>query len=220
MLLGGEAVERLCKSSVIIFGVGGVGGHALEAIARAGVGRICVVDGDTVSVSNLNRQLLATVSTVGRPKAEVARERVLEINPEAKVTARAEFYSPENADSFPLSEYDLVLDCIDSVKSKLHLIESAKRAGVPVISALGAGNKLDPTRFRITDISKTHTDPLAKVIRTELRKRGINHLTVVFSDEEPKTSSGERLPGSVSFVPGAAGLVMAAEAVRLLSEVK
>ncbi|MBR2342779.1 MAG: tRNA threonylcarbamoyladenosine dehydratase [Clostridia bacterium] len=218
MLLGKEGVERLRASRVIIFGVGGVGGYATEALARAGVGNITLVDFDRVSVSNLNRQIIATHSTVGMYKTEAMRDRILDINPSAAVTAVTAEYTEETSTDFKLGEYDLVLDCIDSVRSKISLIAAAKAAGVPIISSMGAGSKLDPTRFRVADISKTHTDPLAKAVRTGLRKLGITSLTVVFSDEEPIRRDGERTVGSVSFVPSAAGLVMASEAVRMLTE--
>ena len=219
MLLGEEGVEGLKRAHVIIFGVGGVGGYAAEALCRAGVGSLTLVDSDRVAPSNLNRQIIATVSTVGKLKVEAAKERMLDINPSVKIDTVAEFYSEENKESFNLSEYDFVLDCIDSVRSKLCLIESAVLSGTPIISSMGAGNKLDPTRFTVTDISKTHTDPLAKVIRTELRKKGINHLTVVFSDEMPKSQGRDRVPGSVSFVPSVAGLIMAGEVAKRIAEI-
>lgn len=216
MLLGDEGIHRLRMASVIIFGIGGVGGHAAEAIARAGVGKITLVDADRVSVSNLNRQAVALLSTVGTYKTEVMKKRILDINKDAEVLESRDFYSSENADRFCLSEYDFVLDCIDSTRSKLHLIESASKAGVPIISSMGTGNKLDPTRLKVTDISKTHTDPLAKLIRVELRKRGISHLPVVFSDEAP-IATENRTPGSVPFVPAAAGLIMAGYVIRKLA---
>ncbi len=212
MMLGSEAVERLKGSHVAVFGVGGVGGFAAEALARAGVGRITLVDSDRVAVSNINRQIIATTSTVGKYKTEAMRDRILDINPECEVTVYNEFYSEENEIS--LQGVGYVADCIDSVRSKLHLITKATEQGVKIISSMGAGNKLDPTRFKVSDISKTHTDPLAKVIRTELRKRGIDHLKVVFSDEPPINPTGERTPGSVSFVPSAVGLIIAGEIIK------
>ena len=218
MILGKEGVEKLTEARIIVFGAGGVGGYAIEALARAGIGEITVVDGDRVAVSNLNRQIIATCDTLDKYKASVACERILSINPNIKAHPLTEFYSEENAESFYLSDYTYVLDCIDSVRQKLHLIESCVKLGVPIISAMGAGNKLDPTRFKICDISKTHTDPLAKVIRTELRKRGIYHLDVVFSDEEPKTVGGVRVPGSLSFVPSVMGLIMAGEVIKKITE--
>ena len=217
MLLGIEAVAKLRASRVIVFGVGGVGGYAVEALVRAGVGKIALVDHDRVSVTNINRQIIATESTVGLYKVEAMKDRILDINPSAEVIPLPLEYNEASADVFNLTDYDLVLDCIDSVKSKIHLILSAKRGGVPIISSMGAGRRLDPTRFRITDISKTHTDPLAKAVRVGLRKAGVNSLTVVFSDEEPLPPSPSGVPASISFVPGSAGLVMASEAVKVLT---
>lgn len=212
MMLGERAVERLRTSHVAVFGVGGVGGFTTEALCRAGVGKITLVDSDRVAVSNINRQIIATHSTVGKYKTEAMLERIKDINPECEVMIYNEFYSEENPIS--LDGIDYVADCIDSVKSKLHLISEAVSGGVRVISSMGAGNKLDPTRFTVADISKTHTDPLAKVIRTELRRRGINHLKVVFSDEPPINPTGERTPGSVSFVPSVVGLIIAGEIIK------
>ena len=212
MMLGTEAVEKLKAAHVAVFGVGGVGGFTVEALCRAGVGKISLIDSDRVAVSNINRQIIATHSTVGMYKTEAMRDRIRDINPECEVVIYNQFYSEETPVS--LDGVDYVADCIDSVKSKLHLICEAKNVGVSVISSMGAGNKLDPTRFTVADISKTHTDPLAKVIRTELRKRGINHLKVVFSDEPPINPSGERTPGSVSFVPSVVGLIIAGEIIK------
>ena len=215
MMLGEDAVKRLKSSHVAVFGIGGVGGFAVEALARAGVGKLTLIDSDRVSMSNINRQIIALHSTVGRYKTEVMKERIADINPDCEVTVINEFYSEENTIS--LEGFDYVADCIDSVKSKLHLITAAHTLGISLISSMGAGNKLDPTRFKVSDISKTHTDPLAKVIRTELRKRGINHLKVVFSDEEPINPTGERTPGSISFVPSVVGLIIAGEIIKDLS---
>lgn len=212
MMLGCDAVDRLKNAHVAVFGVGGVGGFCAEALARAGVGKITLIDADRVSVSNINRQIIATKSTVGQYKTEAMKARIADINPECEVRVISEFYSEENPIS--LVGLDYIADCIDSVRSKLHLITEAKRAGIPIISSMGAGNKLDPTRFSVADISKTHTDPLAKVIRTELRKRGFSHLKVVFSDESPINPSGDRTPGSVSFVPSVVGLIMAGEIIK------
>ena len=212
MMLGSEAVERLKNAHVAVFGVGGVGGFTVEGLCRAGVGKITLIDSDVVAMSNINRQIIATHKTVGMYKTEAMKERIHEINPDCEVTVYNEFYSHENPIS--LEGFDYVADCIDSVKSKLHLITEATNGGVSVISSMGAGNKLDPTRFTVADISKTHTDPLAKVIRTELRKRGINHLKVVFSDEPPINPGGERTPGSVSFVPSVVGLIIAGEVIK------
>ena len=212
MMLGAEAVEKLKKAHVAVFGVGGVGGFTTEALCRAGIGKISLIDSDRVAVSNINRQIIATHSTVGKYKTEAMRDRIKDINPDCEVVIYNQFYSEETPVS--LDGVDYVADCIDSVKSKLHLISEATKGGVKVISSMGAGNKLDPTRFTVSDISKTHTDPLAKVIRTELRKRGINHLKVVFSDEPPINPGGERTPGSVSFVPSVVGLIIAGEIIK------
>ena len=212
MLLGEEKLNCLQNAHVAVFGIGGVGGFAVEALARAGVGKLTLIDADRVSVSNINRQIIATHSTVGRYKSEVMKERIADINPECEVFTVSEFYSEDNP--LPLDGFDYIADCIDSVRSKLHLISEAKSRDIPVISSMGAGNKLDPTRFCVADISKTHTDPLAKVIRTELRKRGINHLKTVFSDEPPINPSGERTPGSISFVPSVVGLIIAGEIIK------
>ena len=217
MMLGKESVDRLKSAHVAVFGVGGVGGFTAEALCRAGVGKITLIDADRVAVSNINRQIIATHSTVGMFKTEAMKERIADINPECEVFSVSEFYSEEN--SLPLDSFDYVADCIDSVKSKLYLITEAKKCNIPVISSMGAGNKLDPTRFCVADISKTHTDLLAKVIRTELRKRGINHLKVVFSDEPPINPSGERTPGSISFVPSVVGLIIAGEIIKDIANV-
>lgn len=208
-LLGEEAFEKLTKSSVCIFGCGGVGSYVVEALARSGVGKITVVDADVVDVSNINRQLIALNSTVGRPKVDVVKERIEDINPECEVTAKQMFYDKEN--NFDLN-FDYIIDAIDSVPSKLFLIEEANRFGTPIISAMGTGNKLDAGMFEIADISKTAYCPLAKKVRTELKKKGIYHLKVVYSKESPK----ERFvpPASVSFVPSVAGLLLAGEVIR------
>ena len=215
MMLGEEAVNKLKTSHVAVFGVGGVGGFTVEALARAGVGKITLIDKDRVSVSNINRQIIALNSTVGKYKTEAMRDRIADINPDCEVITINEFYSEENP--LDLSSFDYIADCIDSVKSKLYLVSEAKAKGISIISSMGAGNKLDPTRCKVADISKTHTDPLAKVMRTELRKRGVNHLKVVFSDEPPINPTGERTPGSVSFVPSVVGLIIAGEIIKDLS---
>lgn len=214
-LLGAEALARLSAARVAVFGVGGVGGHAAEALARCGVGALELVDDDVVSPSNLNRQVLALRSTLGRPKVDVAAERIRDINPGCAVSARRELFLPSTADSFDFSSYDYVLDCIDTVAGKIEIVMRALAAGVPVVSAMGAGNKLDPGRFRVCDIYSTDVCPLARVMRRELRRRGVGRLAVVFSDEPPVLSS--RVPASVPFVPGAAGLLMAGKAVRDLA---
>ena len=209
-LVGDEKALSLSRKRVAVFGVGGVGGHVVEALARAGVGAIDLIDHDTVSPTNLNRQLIALHSTIGQLKVEVMKARIWDINPECRVTVHPLFYLPENAGTFDLSQYDYVADAIDTVSAKLALIEGCHRAGTPIISAMGAGNKLDPCAFMISDIQKTSVCPLARVMRRELRKRGIEHLKVVYSQEEALTPAGDkRTPGSVSFVPGAAGLAMA-----------
>ena len=221
ILLGDEAMARLAASRVAIFGVGGVGGYTLEALVRSGVGSLHIIDPDTVSESNINRQIIATHETVGMKKIEAARLRALSINPDLKIETSDLFYSEENSSALDLAEYDYIVDAIDSVKSKLHLIENAKKCGVPIISSMGAGNKLDPTRFEVADISKTSVCPLAKVIRTELRKRGINHLKVVYSKEEPihavadaeNSKITRHAPGSIAFVPSVVGLIIAGEVV-------
>ena len=212
-MLGTEAVERLKAARVAVIGVGGVGGFATEALARAGVGSITVLDADKVVPSNLNRQIIATQKTVGMLKVDAIKQRIVDINPDISVETLPFFYDDSTADRIDLAQFDYVLDCIDSVRSKLLLIEKALSSGTQIIASMGAGNKLDPTRFRIVDISKTHTDPLAKVIRTELKKRGISHLKVVWSDE-PAVKVGSRTPASVSFVPSAAGIIMAGEVIK------
>ncbi len=211
-LFGESGMQKLKHSSVIIFGVGGVGSYAAEAIARAGIGRITVVDNDVVDVTNINRQLIALNSTVGLDKVSVSKGRIEDINPLCRVTAIKEFYD-ENS-SIALTEFDYILDCIESVPSKLQLVEIAVKNNIKIISAMGTGNKLEPDKLRITDISKTSYCPLAKKMRVELRKRGINHLKVIYSTEEPKCRNVP--PASVSFVPSVAGLRMAGEVIKEL----
>lgn len=211
-LFGESGMQKLKHSSVIIFGVGGVGSYAAEAIARAGIGHITVVDNDVVDVTNINRQLIALNSTIGLDKVSVSKSRIEDINPLCRVTAIKEFYD-ENS-SIDLTEFDYILDCIDSVPSKLQLVEIAVKNNIKIISAMGTGNKLEPDKLRITDISKTSYCPLAKKMRVELRKRGINHLKVVYSTEEPKCRNVP--PASVSFVPSVAGLMMAGEVIKEL----
>ena len=221
MLLGEEAMKRLAAARVAVFGVGGVGGYVAEALARSGVGTIDLVDNDEVVLSNLNRQIIATMDTIGRDKVDVMAERILSINPQAAVHRHKCFYLPETAGQFDFSLYDYVVDAIDTVTGKIQLILQAKEAGVPVISAMGAGNKLDPTLFEVADIYDTSVCPLARVMRTECRRRGIARLKVVYSKEPPLTpcDAGEKkgahpAPGSVSFVPGVAGLILAGEVVK------
>lgn len=217
-LLGATGMEKLQKAHVAVFGVGGVGGYVVEALARCGVGALTLVDNDCVSVSNINRQIIALHSTLGRQKTEVAAERAKDINHAICVTTRNEFFLPENADSFDFSAFDYVVDAIDTVSGKIALIEKAKQANVPVISSMGAGNKLEPTLFEVADIAKTSVCPLARVMRRELKKRGIEHVKVVYSKEEPKTTgtdeNGKSVPSSVSFVPSVAGLIVASEVIK------
>lgn len=222
-LLGPQAVEVLAGCKVAIFGVGGVGGYVAEALARSGVGTMELFDKDTVSVTNLNRQIIALHSTLEKPKAQVMAERIRDINPGCRVSARQMFYLPENADEIDLTAYDYVVDCIDNVTAKLELITRCDKLGVPILSSMGAANKLDPTAFRVADISKTSVCPLAKVIRLECRRRRIKKLKVVYSTEQPikplpPQDGEENSPASVAFVPGAAGLAVAGEVVLDLLE--
>ena len=222
LLLGEEAIEKLKNSRVAVFGVGGVGGYICEALARAGVGALDIFDRDTVSVSNINRQIIATHKSVGRPKVEVMRERILDINPECEVEANEVFYLPENADEYDLSAYDYIADAIDTISAKVELIYRANAANTPIISAMGAGNKLDPSAFRVADLAKTQVCPLAKIMRRELGARGIKHLCVVYSEEKPQPSRlpaehGKHTPASLSFVPPVMGLIMAGKIVRDLA---
>ena len=224
MLLGEDAVSRLQKARVAVFGIGGVGGYTVEALARSGIGQLDVIDSDTVSASNINRQILATHSTVGMPKVEAAKQRILDIHPACIVRAHAVFYTPETAGQFDFTQYDYIVDCIDTVTGKLALVERAMAAGTPIICCMGTGNKLDASAFQVADISKTSMCPLARIMRKELGKRGIKHLKVVYSQEEALTPTGweeeaaalgkRQIPGSVAFVPGAAGLILAGEVIK------
>lgn len=216
-LIGCDAVDKLNKSKVLLFGVGGVGSYVLEALVRAGVGTVEIVDKDEVDITNINRQLIALHSTVGRPKVEVAAERMKDINPEANIIARQCFYLPEKAEEFDFGAYDYVVDAVDNVTAKIDIIVKSKEAGTPVISSMGTGNKLDPSAFKVADIEKTKTCPLAKVVRKELRKKGIKDVKVVYSEEEPKEGAG-RTPASISFVPSAAGLLIASAVIGDLIE--
>ena len=224
LLLGEGSIEKLKKARVAVFGVGGVGGYVVEALARSGVGALDLIDKDVVSVSNINRQIIALHSTVGRLKTEVAAERAKDINPDICVRVHNVFYLPETADAFDFTQYDYVVDAIDTVSGKIALVEQAKAANVPVISSMGAGNKLDPTAFEVSDISKTSVCPLARVMRRELKKRGIERLKVVYSKEEPKPSacvdeeSGKAIPGSIAFVPSVVGLILAGEVIKDLAK--
>ena len=240
LLLGPEAMDHLAECRVAVFGVGGVGGYAVEALARSGIGALDLIDYDKVCLTNLNRQLHATRSTVGKYKVEVAEERIRDINPECRVTAHKTFYLPETQDQFDFTQYDYVVDAIDTVKGKLALVEQAKAAGTPIICAMGAGNKLDPTAFLVADIYQTSVCPLARVMRSECRKRGIKHLKVVYSKEVPvrpledpsiscrkhcicppgtrKCTVRRDIPGSTAFVPAVAGLIIAGEVIKDLSK--
>lgn len=213
MLLGEEKLNRLQNAHVAVFGIGGVGGFVVEALARAGVGTLTLVDRDTVSESNLNRQIIALTNTIGRDKVDVMKERIALINPECNVDARKCFYLPDTADSFDFTEYDYIVDSVDTVTAKLELVVRAKDAGTSIISCMGTGNKLDPSQFEICDISKTSVCPLARVMRRELKKRGIDKLTVLYSKEQPIDVGGV-LPGSISYVPATAGLMIAGRVIR------
>ena len=226
-LLGENGMERLAKAHVAVFGLGGVGGAAVEALARAGVGRLTLFDHDRVEESNLNRQIIATRDTVGMAKVQAARLRVETVSRVTQVTEMPVFYTPENAGVYPLEDYDYILDAIDTVSSKLELICRAQAAGVPIVSSMGTGNKLDPSRLEVADIYETSVCPLARVMRRELRRRGVERLQVVYSREEPRApqapspvSGGKMPPGSVSFVPPVAGMIMAGVAVRHLAGVE
>ena len=237
LLFGAEGMEKLYRARVAVFGIGGVGGYTVEALARSGVGALDLIDDDRVCLTNLNRQIIATRSTVGKYKVDVAQQRVLDINPDAVVRTYKTFYGPETADQFDFTRFDYVVDAIDTVTGKLALVEQAERAGTPIISCMGAGNKLDPTAFEVTDINKTSVCPLARVMRKELRKRGIKKLKVVYSREEAMTpiddmsiscrthcicppgvarkcTQRRQVPGSNAFVPAAAGLILAGEVIK------
>ena len=243
LLLGGEAMKKLSESRVAVFGVGGVGGYACEALVRSGVGHFDLIDDDKVCLTNLNRQIIATRKTVGKYKTEVMKERMLEINPEVDVTIHKCFFLPENADEFPFSEYDYVIDAVDTVTAKLELVMKCRELNVPIISSMGAGNKLDASAFRVADIYKTKMCPLAKVMRRELKKRGVKKLKVVYSEEKPtrpiedmsvscrtncicppgaahKCTERRDIPGSVAFVPSVAGLIIAGEVVKDVTGVR
>lgn len=229
MLLGAEAVEKLKNSRVAVFGIGGVGGYVCEALVRSGIGAFDLIDYDTIAVSNLNRQIIATRDTIGRSKTEVMKERMKAINPEVTVNTYDTFFLPENQDSFPFEAYDYVVDAVDTVTAKIALVVKAKETDVPIISSMGAGNKLDASAFRVADIYDTRVCPLAKVMRRELKKRGIKNVKVVYSQEQPliphmpasaqeSKESGRRMtPGSTAFVPSVAGLIIAGEVVKDLS---
>ena len=220
LLLGKEGVEKLKNARVAVFGIGGVGGYVVEALVRSGVGTLDLIDKDVVSESNINRQIIALHSTVGQFKTEVAARRAIDINPNVIINVYNVFYLPENAQDFDFSQYDYVVDAIDTVCGKIALIEQAKANNVPIISSMGAGNKLDPAAFEVVDITKTSVCPLARVMRRELKKRGIEHVKVVYSKEEPLVTgekdeeSGKSVPGSVAFVPSVVGLIIAGEVIK------
>lgn len=223
LIFGKEAMEKLSASRVAVFGIGGVGGYAAEALVRSGIGAIDIIDNDTISTSNINRQIYALQSTVGKYKVDAAAERIKDINPSCTVTAHKKFYSPETSSEFDFSLYDYVIDAIDTVTGKIELVMQADLNNVPIISSMGAGNKLDPTAFEISDIYKTSVCPLARVMRYELKRRGIKKLKVVYSKEKPCETSGseitdgphrKRIPGSNAFVPPAAGLIIAGEVIK------
>ncbi|MBP5227894.1 MAG: tRNA threonylcarbamoyladenosine dehydratase [Kiritimatiellae bacterium] len=226
-LIGTDAQERLKQARVAVFGVGGVGSYCVEALARAGIGHLLLVDADVISISNLNRQLPALHSTLGQPKVDVMAARIRDINPEAAVEARRCFYLPENAADFDLGHYDFVVDAVDTVAAKVELAVQANRCGVPIISCMGAGNKLDPTRFEVSDLFSTSVCPLCKAMRKQLKARGIDRLTVVYSKESPRTPietapdaeppARKVAPGSISFVPSVAGLILAGHVIRQLA---
>jgi len=243
LLLGNESMEKLAQKTIAIFGIGGVGGYAVEALVRSGVTSFVLIDDDKVCLTNLNRQIMATRKTIGKYKAEVMKERILEINPQAKVEVRKCFYLPETADDFNFLEYDYIIDAVDTVTAKIELVLRAKEAGIPIISCMGAGNKLDPTKFEVADIYKTKVCPLAKVMRRELKKRRVKKLKVVYSTENPtrpqedmsiscrancvcppgtqhKCTDRRDIPGSIAFVPSVAGLIIAGEVIKDLIKVK
>ena len=245
LLLGEDGINKLNHCHVAVFGVGGVGGFVVEALARTGIGNFDLIDKDEVDISNINRQIIATTDSIGRQKTEVCRERILSINPEAQVNIHPCFFLPDNSDDFDFTKYDYVVDAVDTVTAKIEIIRKAKEAGIPVISSMGAGNKLDPTAFQVADISKTSVCPLAKVVRRELKKRNITDVKVVYSTEVAKTplpleqketsqeavnqkeenntitqDSRKQTPGSVSFVPSVAGLIIAGEVIKDLSEIQ
>ena len=221
LLIGKEAIEKLNRSRVAVFGVGGVGGYVVEALVRSGLGNIDIIDNDEVCLTNLNRQIIATHSTVGKYKVDIAEERIKDINPEVKIVKYQTFYTPDTKDLFNFSDYDYVVDAIDTVVGKISLIEECKKANTPIICAMGAGNKMDPTKFEVADISKTSVCPLARVIRQELKKRRIKNVKVVFSTEQPlkpqkstETTVKHQIPGSNAFCPSVMGLIIASEVVK------
>lgn len=213
-LIGTEALKRLANSRVAVFGIGGVGGYVVEALARAGVGALDLIDNDEVNITNINRQIIALHSTVGKSKVEVAKERVLDINPGVNIKTYKTFFTPETSDEFDFSQYDYIVDAIDTVTGKIELVMKSQEVNVPIISCLGTGNKMHPEMFEITDIYKTSVCPLAKVMRTELKKRGVKKLKVLYSKETPIKQVGQRIPASISFTPPVAGMIIAGEVIR------
>ncbi len=236
LCFGSDGMQKLKKAHVAVFGIGGVGGHAVEALARSGVGAITLIDNDDVSLTNVNRQMVATLDTVGQPKVEVAKARIRSINPECGVTALQKFFLPDNAQEFDFAQYDYIVDAIDTVSGKIALAQLAQEYGIPIISSMGAGNKLDPTAFRVTDIYKTSVCPLAKVMRHELKKRGVKKLKVVYSEELPLQSDPDvmaaimqaeasdsprrQIPASNAFVPSVVGLIIAGEVIKDLTGIR
>lgn len=219
LLFTNENIEKLANKHVAIFGIGGVGGYVVEALARTGIGHFTLVDHDEVSITNINRQIIATMNTIGRKKVDVMKERILSISPETEVLTYDTFFLEEHADEFDFSSFDYIVDAVDTVSAKLALVMKAKETGVPIISAMGAGNKLDPTQMEVADIYETSVCPLAKVMRYELRKRGVDSLKVVYSKEKPIATetlveNGKRIPGSVAYVPSTMGLIMASEVIH------
>ena len=218
LITGEENIKKLNNCRIAVFGIGGVGGYVCEALARSGVGKLALFDGDTVAISNINRQIIALSSTVGKFKAEVMKNRILDINPEADIEANNVFFKPENADKYDFTEYDYIVDAVDDIKAKLAIAEIANKLNIPLISAMGAGNKLDPTKFEVSDIYKTSVCPLARIMRRELKKLGIKKLKVVYSKEEPKNPpykiEGEKTVGSLAFVPSVMGLIIAGEVIK------
>ena len=230
MLLGKEAMEKLENSRVAVFGIGGVGGYVCEALIRSGVGKFELIDSDKVDITNINRQIIATTKTIGMYKTDVMKERMLDINPNAEITVRNCFFLPDNANEFPFENYDYIVDAVDTVSAKIGLVIEAQKRNIPIISCMGAGNKLDGSQFKVSDIFKTKMCPLAKVMRTELKKRGVKKLKVVYSEEKPlkpiagvlqdnenKGTARRAIPGSVAFVPSVAGLIVAGEVVKDLT---
>ena len=218
LLLGGEAMERLAHARVAVFGIGGVGGHAVEALARSGIGAIDLIDSDTVSQTNLNRQIVALHSTIGRYKTEVMKERIRDINPKCQVETYNCFFLPETKNEFDFTKYSYIVDAVDTVTAKIQLVMEAQEKGIPIICSMGAGNKLNPADFEVADIYETSVCPLARVMRRELKKRGVERLKVVYSKEPPLPTESREVPGSTAFVPSVAGLIIASEVIKDLSD--